>query len=43
MVVYEKVYLDAQINKEYICLKNTAKLDFILGIAGLHWYFFQST
>ena len=37
MVVYDKIYFEALINKEYICLKNnTAKLYVIVGRANLH-------
>ena len=40
MVVNEKIYLEAYINKEYISLKNnTAQLYLISRTANLHWNF----
>ena len=37
MVFYEKIYLEAYIDNQYICLKNnTARIIFLLGRADLY-------
>ena len=39
-MVYDKIYLEAHTNNQYICLKNnTAQLYFILGRAELYFNF----
>ena len=39
MAVYEKIYLEAYINNQYIWPKNTVQLYFILGRVDLHYNF----